>query len=118
MMTATFDPQQDLRDRWKPSEEQVAEAAEFWAAHPQGRDVLTAHLLVGKYNGFWADGIEVVPVPGVFTDRLDAWVALERLVKAKGEQTGKPVTGGYAYHHEDGGWAVFEDASEYVPEEG
>lgn len=107
----------DLREVWRPSEEQVAEATEFLASHPGTEDVLTAHLLVGKHHGWWTEGIEVVPVPGVFTDRVDVWVALRRLVQAKGEQTGQPVTGGYTYHQSDGGWAVFEDVSSYEPKE-
>jgi hypothetical protein len=110
--------ERDLREVWRPSAEQITDAAEFQTAHPGVGEVLTAHLLVGKHQSFWTEGIEVVPVPGVFTERLDVWETLARLVAAKGAETGKPVTGGYTYHFTDGGWAVFEDISSYEPEEG
>jgi hypothetical protein len=114
-LTREFDTlEADLKARWKPSDEQIAEAAEYRAKHPLAY-VYTVHLLVNKYQHFWSTDVQVVPVPGVFHSRNAAWAALEPLVKAKGEETGLPVTGGYTSHHEDDefgpAWAVWEDMS-------
>ncbi len=113
MSTSTVDLMSDLRERWKPSEEQIAEASEFYQRRPEAKDAVSIHLLVGKYDGFWTEDVEVVPVPGVFTDRLSAWLSLAVLVPAKAKETGLPVTGGYTYHDVVDGepkWAVFEDS--------
>ncbi len=88
--------------------------------------VYTAHLLVGKEYGWWGDGIEVEPIPGVFNDRNEASAALEEAGRKRHEETGKPITGGWTTHRlprqgdPDGErsfdgrswqtrWAVFED---------
>lgn len=88
--------------------------------------LVTAHLLVGKQHGWWGDGIEVEPIPGVFTTREEASKALQEAGQKRHEETGKPVSGGWTYHwfprqgDPDGErsvdgrswqtrWAVFED---------
>lgn len=114
MSTMTLDPTAaDLKARWTPSEEQVADATEYLAQHDSLKHAYTVHLLVGKNYGWWTTDVEVVPVPGVFASRNEAiGTNLDALVNAKAAETGKPVTGGYTSHyiHEgEPGWAVWED---------
>lgn len=87
----------DLRNRWTPSVEQ--DEAAFTALQAGAVDVLTAHLLVNKQQGWWGADVQVVPLPGIFADRNEASEAAEAAAKGKHEETGLPVTGGYTYHH-------------------
>jgi hypothetical protein len=68
-------------------------------ATPDSLTVVTAHLMVGKQHGWWGDGIEVEAIAGVFADRNEASKALEMAGRKRHEETGKPVSGGWTYHH-------------------
>lgn len=120
----------DLSTRWTPSPEQDNEAFEALSAGQT--DVLTAHLLVNKKQGWWGPDVEVIPLPGIFADRNAASDAIVAAAKVKHAETGKPVTGGYTYHHlppvgetpRSGAgtawktsWAVFEDILCTFPKE-
>lgn len=107
MNATTVDPAADLAARWRPTDEQIAEAdAELRAG---ATEVVTLHLLVNKDYAWWTEDVEVIPVPGVFHGRNIALAVLVEAAKAFYAETGRKVTGGYTWHMEPGRWAVFED---------
>lgn len=58
----TTNPEVDLRARWKPSDEQLAAAAEALAAAPAADFAVIAIALPGKEHGWWKVGQQVEPV--------------------------------------------------------
>lgn len=101
------DLERDLRDRWRPSENQIRDARALLDA-TGAEHVLTAHILTGKSYGFWGKGVDLVPLDGVFLSRASVFMYLEGAIA---HQTA-PCTGGYTYHRVIDGedhWAVFED---------
>lgn len=116
-MTAYATLESDLRDRWRPTPDQIEQAAEELADLPEGSEVFTAHLLVNKVHGGWTTDVKVVPVPGVYFTRASVWSALQPLVDAYAATTSQPVTGGYTRHWSNDlatepGWAVWEDIAQ------
>ena len=99
--------EQDLRDRWRPSAEQVAAAdARLTEGH---RYVFTTHLLLNKSWGVWNEDVEVHPLDGVYLDRDAAFSAVEEAVTLARAQLGTDkIVGGYALHAEPGQWAVWD----------
>lgn len=103
----------DLTARWKPSDEQIAEADAAFAAHPSLKYVISGHFLAGKEYGIWTSDVELLYPSGddivfVFDDaayRAAQEVAEVAAVKAAGE---RPGTVGYTVHRREG-WAVFEE---------
>lgn len=104
----------DLRARWRPSDEQIAEARKLLVDFPEG--VITIHLLVNKTRGWWDEDVEVVPLEGVFATRGPALATLVERAREFHAETGKIVLGGYTWHTEGDNWAVFEDVLAAFPE--
>lgn len=104
----------DLRARWRPSDEQIAAARAVMGDFPEG--VITIHLLADKRRGFWDEGVEVLPLEGVFVTRGPALEALVEAARTFHAETGRIVTGGYTWHHGTDDWAVFEDVMAVFPE--
>lgn len=103
----------DLRARWVPTADQVANADNYLAAHPEVEYVYSIHLLVNKTFGFWTTDVEVRPTDfrpdEIFVDRVEAWKVLAARAEAYAKAHDiRRLTGGYTIHTRDG-WAVFED---------
>ena len=110
------DLMQDLRTRWTPSPEQVAEAEALLAVTPE-RYVYTLHLLVNKEYGIWTEDVVVVHLPGVFNGRNVACDYLDAAARRHYGKTGQKVVGGYTSHHAGGQWAVYDDITAAYPKE-
>jgi hypothetical protein len=104
-----MDLEQDLRARWRPSDEQIAAADALLATGRYPGGVLSAQVLVGKEYGFWTEDIEVRPLDIIGFDRETVSRVLAAEVERVGREAGKSVTGSYAWHSKPGSWAVFED---------
>jgi len=110
--------QQDMTERFRPTDEQIAAAVEALA----GGDMLAAVPLAlpGKKDGWWTVGQPVEPVEGLWIghnsfDAQPSYAAARNAASlaasaALGERDGTPA---YACIHADGTWAVFEDVRLY-----
>ena len=112
-----MDLQADLATRWRPSDEQIAEAERYLAEHPDADECYTAHVLVNKEWGFWTEDVQIVHVTGVYRTRAGAEAAAD-FHRIQGDV---PTIGGYARHSRVGAdiaaaaglptpyvWAVWE----------
>lgn len=101
----------DLRDRWRPSDAQVADADAVLSTgiveNPDNPYVFTIHLLVNKRWGVWTPDVVVEPLDGVYTTREAAFEAVSAVV-ARRRAFGHEVIGGYALHSAPGQWAVWD----------
>ena len=121
----SIDYEQDLRERWLPSDEQMAQADALLTigldkerGEDRERGVYTTHLLIGKEYGWWGDGIKVVHLDGVFTTRQAALDFLVMVAKKRHDEGGEKLTGGYAWHPRVGEAGVFEDIMSEFPGRG
>ena len=107
----------DLRTRWQPSATQVAQAVDILGAYP-GLDmsVIVPIALHYKDHGIWNDGVEVMPVEGVYllatmeeenTAALP-WREARNLAEKIAKSHSIEGTGSYAIIDAFGYWSVFE----------
>lgn len=109
--------QQDLRDRWMPSEQQIADALAALAAGPaQTTTAVVPLALPGKVHGVWDLGQVVEPGEGCWLADSKAWdgplayhAATDAADRAAAEQLGdREGQSGYATVSRNGYWAVWE----------
>jgi hypothetical protein len=110
--------QEDLRERWLPSAEQMraAEAVLATGDCPDGT-TFTCHLLINKHWGWWTPDVEIVHLDGVFSDRCRMQEYLLDQGSRHYDAHGKSLTGGYSVHFGPGEAAVFEDIMCQFPED-
>jgi hypothetical protein len=109
------DIEADLRDRWVPSQAQVAEANRTLNMFPQLTEVYSLHLLVNKRRHFWTEDVVVEYLPGVHFARETALKLLEILTESYHATSGLPVVGGYTVHSVHSDFAVYEDGVSSYP---
>lgn len=106
----------DLRSRWKPSDDAIAAANDAFAADPDVDVVLSGHFLVGKEFGIWTADVELLHADAVHPTIRDyaAASAARTAAAVDGAKVGgeRPGTVGYTYHYRDGTWATFEEILE------
>lgn len=109
--------EQDLRGRWRPSEEQIAAAVAALAAGPAEATTAVVPLaLPGKLHGIWDLGQVVEPGEGCWLGDSKAWDgplayhgATDAADRAAVEQLGdREGQSGYATIGRGGSWAVWE----------
>jgi 3-hydroxyisobutyrate dehydrogenase-like beta-hydroxyacid dehydrogenase len=103
---------EDLRTRWRPSDEAIAAAADAYT-DPTVEAVYSGHVLLGKDFGVWDADVTLDHSTKVFTgtDRYDSARAAKEaaLIDAAVLAGERPATLGWTWHHPDGTWAVFEE---------
>jgi hypothetical protein len=63
--------EQDMRERWKPTDAQMATAARMLRDDPTLRYVMVGLALPGKSEGWWTQGQPVEAVQGFWPTRTD-----------------------------------------------
>jgi hypothetical protein len=123
--------EQDLRERWLPSAEQMRQADALLAAgYDQEREcghdgvgrwrergVYTTHLLINKDYGIWTADVKLVFLDGVFTTREAALDFVHMVAEKRHREGGEKLVGGYAWHPSVGEAAVWDDICSQFPDE-
>ena len=113
-------PEQDMQDRWRPTETAVNHAVALLKAEPRADFALVPLVQPGKEYGWWEIGQKVETVPGVVILSVNSfkagadipshsWARNATSQVAKRVLGDAPGTVSYASISRDGTWAVFED---------
>jgi hypothetical protein len=101
----------DIHERWRPSQQQIDDAATIFEHDKNTEYIYTIHVLLHKEPGWWTEQVEVKTIDGLtYNDRnvaiRDAMFARALLQIVLGEDDW--ASAGWTVHYRDGTWATFE----------